>query len=236
MDEFLRAFAVIVSVIGVIYAIRGRAFEHRIYRQRLALSIDTSMTIVEDIECQRWRYLHLTISNRHRWIPARNVMVYLRRLEYLDANDHVTSVFRVGPVPLLWQFTLVDWLKKHRDRNPDNESLESPKIQWQRDIGPERICDFGYAVRETSVFTLCTAFDVANLKVELSAGEKIRAFIDAEGDDAISNGLIVEVEWDGVWHENSARMKEHLIVTAKEVRPFSRSVQLSGDPYVCRCG
>lgn len=238
IDRFVNTWAIITSlatVCGILYAIRGKLFDHWLYVNRIRLSVDTSLSIAEDICDQRWRYIHLTVSNSKRWRPVSNVMVYLRRVEYIDQQGQVTRVFRTGPVPLLWQFTLVNWLEKQREKNPDNKCLTHPPTHWYRDLGPARICDFGHAVKETRTFTICTAFAVANLQVEIPVNQHIRAFVYAEGDDAVSNGLIIEVRWNGEWSESPEEMKKHLKINAKEVRPFSDAIWQSDTPYKCRC-
>jgi hypothetical protein len=106
------------------------------------------------------------------------------------------DVYRVGPVPLQWQY--------HR-------SGESAF-----DIGRERFCDLGELQKPDGAdkggFAFCTVFKPADFPKLLPVNEQFLVKLFAEGDNAKRSDLLVDLEWDGHWSDDDRLIAGHLRV------------------------
>lgn len=189
--------AVAVGTLGaVVMAIWGDWVRSILASPRLMIKLrDNSGEPTNFPDGSAVRYYHIAVSNGRRWAPAKNVVVYLTRLEKPSPDGSWHSALFSGPLPLTWQFAKF------------SAGLPS--------IGHEKYCDLGRIIKGRN-FEILTQFKPNNFDPCLYPKGKLRAHFSAIGENARSAGLIVEIAWDGQWVEGAREMEQHLVV--KEIQ------------------
>jgi hypothetical protein len=171
----------LVAWVGLIWP----SMQHRRWSDRLKLQLRSPKTLEEEIVGQHVRYVHLNVFNENIEIPVQNVRVYIYRIEYPNRQPPHRD-YDTGPIPLLWQFARVARLNG-----------ETPPIYYN--FGMKRICDLGRLTQEDQEFRLETAHEVANCPTTLRPGETMIVHLRAEGDNAHSQQLVLQLHWNGEW-------------------------------------
>ena len=79
-------------------------------------------------------------------------------------------------------------------------------------IGSATLCDIGY-VTERDDFRFATYFVPRTFKSVLKPNERVRILLRAEGENAVSNEVLLEIAWSGVWEEDTLQMAKNLVIT-----------------------
>lgn len=188
----IHALGVLASVIVAILAIWGDYF-----RSRFAGPILTLNLVSPDGERTSWtgdvptRFYHLRVRNDRRWAPGRNVRVVVTRIARVAADQSLAPLPMSGPLQLTWQFPQT-----------------SPQYPT---IGPDHTCDLGFVVPNQD-FSLSPYIVPNNFQETVKPGSRMRAEVQAVADNAESKAVFVEIAWDGVWSEDTAEMRRHLVV------------------------
>ena len=183
---------VVASLIVAILAIWGDYFRSRLAGPRLHVSLLNS-----DGEKTFWtgniptRFYHLHVTNTRQWAPAKNARVVLTSLARMAADDSLTPLRLSGALQLTWQFPQV---------NPQ-----------YAEIGPDHTCDLGFVLADKG-FQMSLYVTPNNFQGVVRARERMRVEVQAFADNARSNVLYLEIAWDGVWSDDTAEMRRHLVV------------------------
>jgi hypothetical protein len=137
------------------------------------------------------RYYHLVVTNGRRRTSAKNAEVRLTGIERPCSSGGWKWTFKTNFIPLHWQNAV------HYQHPPD--------------IGPDRYCDLGF-LQKSEPFVLSTAFPLGNMNFKLERDQQMRVHLQAVADNAESNPLVLELAWDGDWHEGDAEMAKHFVV------------------------
>lgn len=125
------------------------------------------------------RYYHLTVTNSRSWIPAKNVVVLLEKIERRGSGGSWYVDYATGPVQLEWQYSTFAGYGK------------APV-----EIGRKRICDLG-RVDNSQRFTLAIVQPGPHdFNSTLSRGEEMRVYLIAVADNAESKSLAIEMAWN----------------------------------------
>src|SRR6267143_1148957 len=117
-------------------------------------SVEGELTYLSD--GQPIRYYHVAVGNGRRWAPARNVRVFLRRLERPGPDGNWQPAMASTLIPLTWQFPQFV-----------PESVTT--------VGPDRLCDFGAVTKQgVPLFRLTPEFEPNNFRGTLVGGERLR--------------------------------------------------------------
>ena len=186
----------IVGAIIAILAIWGEFIRSRLAGPRLAVAL-----LNPDGEKTKWngpgitptptRFYHLRVKNGRRWAPAKNVRVVITGLARAIADQSFATLPLSGPLQLEWQF-----------------SSMTPQYPV---IGPDHTCDLGH-VESNVGFSLRTYVTPNNWQGAIAADQRMRVEIRALADNGESEGLFIEIAWDGVWSEDTVEMRRHLVV------------------------
>jgi hypothetical protein len=173
-----------------VLAIYGDWIRHKLTPPVLRLELRSQTTFFEVIGGKKHRYIHLELGNSG-WIRAENPIVYLTKIEQ-HSDGGWNAIYRTGKVPLKWQFY-------------DCGAGNPP-------IGPNRIWDLACLI-EGDGLKLSTRFAVAGLEY-LHGNQRLRINLTAEADHARARSLVVELWWDGTWHDENDEMAKHLSLSS----------------------
>jgi hypothetical protein len=136
------------------------------------------------------RWYHIEVSNKSRWSPAREVQVFLLRVEEPDAagQDRITWL---GDVPMRW---------RHQEIRPVALT-----------IGPTTDCDLCSVVQEKWV-ELWPLIIPHSLNARRREPCKFSVTLQARGIESDSNLLRVQIAWDGEWSDDADEMARHMVV------------------------
>jgi len=78
-------------------------------------------------------------------------------------------------------------------------------------IGSSTLCDIGF-VREGDNFRFTTCIRPHTFKQVIKRNERVRIFVRAEADNALSKELGLEIAWSGTWEEDTQQMAKNLVI------------------------
>jgi len=78
-------------------------------------------------------------------------------------------------------------------------------------IGSPALCDIGL-VREGENFRFTTYITPNTFKHVIERNERVRIFVRAEANNALSNRLGLEIAWSGHWKEDTQQMAKNLVI------------------------
>jgi len=136
------------------------------------------------------RYYHLRVSNTRRWSPAREVQVFLTRVEE-PGPDNALQVVWSGDIPVYW----------------DHQELFPPA----RTIGPAADCVL-CSVLKGGALVLHPLVVPFNMKTRWEKSCTVITSFQARSSQADSDNIRVQIAWDGHWEDGEAEMKRHLVV------------------------
>lgn len=139
------------------------------------------------------RYYHLKVRNRRRWTYAKNVRVMLTKVSRARADGTFPPGVLSGPLQLMWQY-------------PQFHPVVST-------IGRDEICDLGN-IRKDQEFRLLPYVLPDNFEGILGAKGSLGVEVVAVSDNAESEPLWIEINWDGRWSDDT-NMMNHLVIKAK---------------------
>jgi hypothetical protein len=154
-----------------------------------------NLGVVETID--EVRYYHLHIWNERRWSQAKEVQVYLTRLEEPGPDGDLQIVW-FGNVPMRWR---------------DQEF-----VPILRTIGAVADCDLCRVGRRTGL-SLMPLIMPNSLEPFAHRNQRCRlvASLQARSNQADSDVVRIEISWDGLWEEGDTEMQRHLVI--KELQP-----------------
>jgi hypothetical protein len=200
----LDTLVAITSVLVVIAAIYGDRLRHWLAGPKLKLSLASTIGEMTSLvergtniplrENPLIRYFHFKVENERPSAPARSVKVMLLGLYRTGPNGRFVAQPMVSTLQFSYQ-----WV---------GFPLHDPRPT----VGSPVLCDLG-CLRQGSDFTLVLYISPTNLNGVVQAGELIRILARAEAENARSNDIVVEIAWDGEWHDGDAEMARHLQVT-----------------------
>jgi hypothetical protein len=142
------------------------------------------------------RYYHARVANTRRSAKATNVRIVVTRVLRPAADGSIHDAVLSGPVQLRWQ---------HGDFLPQFPTL-----------GPAQNADLGAIVKGEG-FTLHTMFVPNNVNVRISANERAIVEVRALSDQTESAPLVLEINWDGQWSDDTPEMAKHLVVKPSRI-------------------
>jgi len=187
-------FMVIATLLLGAIAIWGDWIKAKLFAPRLTVEI-----LNEKGEATKFsdgvmsRHYHLVIKNHRKSSPAHNVRVLMIGFARPIADGRYGNSPLSGGLQLVWQF---------KDSIPQFPVIGSPLI-----------CDLGN-VRQDGTFTLTTMFRPVYLDTNINKNQKAKVTVQAVSDEGESEPLAIEIAWDGIWEEDTARMAEHLVIKA----------------------
>jgi hypothetical protein len=187
-----RFLQVAATVVVAVLAIWGERWRYKFSPPKLILNLRRRETRVELVNGVKHRYVHIEVTNRNEWFPAKNVVVFLTKIERLNHDGLWKTSYDTGPIPMKWQFSSYGVAR--------------------RDIGPMKYCDLGCLIQNQG-FKIEVEFAPAEFKQVLPANDRVRIHLIAEADNATSSLLVVEVNWDGQWSDIDAASMKHLAVS-----------------------
>jgi hypothetical protein len=146
------------------------------------------------------RWYHLRVENERRWSPARQVQVFLLRVEEPDAaGEH--KITWVGEIPMIW---------RHQQVSP-----------WARTIGYPADCDLCSVVKEKWVELHPVLVPFA-LNAQRREPCNLIVTLQARGLETDSNLVRVKIAWDGAWADDAEEMTRHMTVIEQSSPTRSR--------------
>jgi len=136
------------------------------------------------------RWYHMEVANNSRWSPAKEVQVFLLRVEEPDASgqDQITWL---GDVPMRW---------RHQEIRPVALT-----------IGPTTDCDLCSVVKDKWL-QLEPLVVPHSLNARRRGECKFTVTLQARSIEVDSNLLRVQIAWNGKWSEDSDEMARNMVV------------------------
>lgn len=189
----VQAIYTFATIIIAIWAIWGEWFRSRWLGRKLTVVLqDPAGGLTRQNDGTKVRYYHPKVSNSCRCASARNVRVVVTHLARAAAG---------GPTPPLRQLS-------------SHPQLTWAYSEWHPQystIGPDEVCDLGYAA-QNGAFKLTPYIFPNNFEGALNGAGRLLVEVRAVADNAQSKPIQVEVGWDGIWCEDTAGMSRHLLV------------------------
>ncbi len=145
------------------------------------------------------RYYHLQVRNERRWALAKNVRVLLTDLSRPVPGGAYQRTSQSGPLALSWQH--LSYKGMFLNIAHVAETCDLGHVEKQPDVGP---------LFRLECFPWPNDFEGT---LDKSGGD-LRVHVLAVADNAVSEPLIVDIHWDGEWHDSEDEMSKHLIVSA----------------------
>jgi hypothetical protein len=140
------------------------------------------------------RFFHIRVQNVVRWPAAKDVRLFLTRIDDLDQEGSRTRTWQVD-LPM----------------SAKNEDL----FPARKIVGPP--LDFEViSVDCEGWMHLHTLFNNFQTPQHLRAPVRRRLFFEARCDEQVSRPIGLEVQWDGKWFEDWNELKQHLLVKQVE--------------------
>jgi len=189
-------------------ALFGQAFRAKFFPPKLSLrllSAEGEKAVVQwhegdKIRKEDCRYYHLRVSNARRWSPANQVQVMLLQVQERAANGEFQITW-TGAIPLGW---------RHQNLYP-----------LSRTIGASADVDLCSVVKDKWL-QIHPLVEPLNLEIRRRQASTFRLMLQAQGSEAESPIVQIQVAWDGQWHDGAQEMRKHLIVEAVEEQHESR--------------
>jgi hypothetical protein len=187
----IRVLATLFAAVIAIMSIWGESLRFKLTPAALRIRLRDEKGQLAHQDEGNSRYYHLVVDNPRKWVLAKNVVVDLMRIDRPGREGWITS-YSTGPIPLVWQYGSFN-------KGPS-------------DIGRDRYCDLGRLRENGNSFGICTQFVPQGFNGSIRPGEKMRAHFVAHADNATSNTIVIEFDWDGKWDDDNERMANHLSV------------------------
>jgi hypothetical protein len=188
--------AVALGTLGaVLAALFGDIFRSKFLPPLLRLRLLSSegekgpIKTTESWDVARWYHVH--VWNERRWSPAKEVQIFLIRLEEQDPSGAFQTVWS-GEVPMNW---------RHQEVSP-----------LTRTIGAEADCDLCRVEQKAKALTLLPLISPYNLNARRNGKCSMIAWVQAKSNRADSPLLRIKISWDGDWDDGEKEMKRHLVV------------------------
>ena len=78
-------------------------------------------------------------------------------------------------------------------------------------IGRQRLCDIGH-IEHGQPFWVQSEHGPPDLDLTVTQENPIRITLEASGDNAVSMPLVIEISWNGQWHDDDGEMAKHLVL------------------------
>lgn len=195
INLFIQVVLAIGTLIIAALAIWGDKIRHILSGPKLRLrlnSVDGEFNTTNP--GRKARYYHFYLENLRPHAAAQKVKVMLRCMYRPLPNGRFGPTNLVSPIQFTYQFPTMPG----HDARPTIGS--SPVL-----------CDLGFLL-EGQPFIFTTYFIPNNFEPRVQSGQKVRIQARAEGDNAMSNDVCIEVAWDGNWHEGTTEIQRHLVV------------------------
>jgi hypothetical protein len=137
----------------------------------------------------RWYHLRV-INERREWSPAKQVQVFLLRVEEPDAAGEYKNTW-VGEIPMRWA---------HQELSP-----------LFRTVGYPVLCDLCSVVRDSWIELHPLVVPFA-LNAKRKGGCNLLVTLQARGVEADSNLVRVKIAWDGKWADDADEMTRHMTI------------------------
>jgi hypothetical protein len=152
----------------------------------------------------RSRWYHVTVTNARRWVEAKDVQVFLVRVEEPDEAGEFTTIWS-GASPLKWRH------------------MQSLNPAATRTVGHDAEADLVALFRDAATskepFLQLQPMSIPVLLNPHRVGRcKLRTVLRARERQVESNHLTVEISWDGKWPEGHEKTPRGIVV--REVASF----------------
>jgi len=199
----VQAFVALATFLAVFAALFGNWFQAKIWPSALSLSLkdSTAVSVPTILELgggtthtySRW--YHICVENKRRWIPEKDVRVFLESVEEPNSSGAFQAVW-LGDVPLRWA---------HQTFKPFALTIGAPDIANLCSVTKNQANADGPHWLE-----LHPLFAPFALKVRWEGACKLALTLQARSLAGDSRRLRVEICWDGEWADDAAQMKRHL--------------------------
>jgi hypothetical protein len=115
--------------------------------------------------------------------------------EYYTCGPDGNFIREKAHIPIQLQYPFPDL--------PNHDSMPT--------IGSEVRCDIG-VVKEGRNFRFRTYIKPNRFKVDIVPNERVKIFVRAEADNALSNTLELEISWSGNWKDDTQQMAKNLVI------------------------
>jgi hypothetical protein len=133
------------------------------------------------------RYYHLRVWNENRFVPGDDAQVFITRIEDL----HRKTIW-LGNLPLRWR---------------DQEFV--PLFQK---VGSEKHADL-CRIGQQNGLTLLPLYEPNNFTVNYPGRCHLILWVQARSNQADSDPLKVEINWNGIWDDDDKTMLDHITIT-----------------------
>lgn len=192
----IQAATGIVGLLMFALAIWGEKIRHYVNRPILELRLHTEHGELNPKNGpQGARHYHYLLDNLRPSSPALKVKVILHDILRPGPDGKFVSAGIISPLQFGYQW------------------IGTPGHDPQPTIVSPRLCDLGFIQNgDEKGFMLLTYIIPNNLDGRVRADERMRVLARAEGDNAISEYVLIEIAWDGKWEAGDSEMKQHLVV------------------------
>lgn len=136
------------------------------------------------------RWYHVEVANKSRWSPAKEVQVFLLRVEEPDAAEQ-DQIIWLGDVPMRW---------RHQEIRPVAPT-----------IGPTIDCDLCSVIKDKSV-QLWPLITPHSLNAQRREPCNFTVTLQARSIETDSNLLRVQIAWNGEWSDDTDEMARNMVV------------------------
>jgi len=136
------------------------------------------------------RYYYLQVLNERRWSPAKDVQVYLSRIEEPGPSGTLQVVW-TGNIAIRWR--------------------DQEVVPLLRTIGASADCDLCRVERQGGFF-LMPLIVPNNLNARRREHFRLVASLQARSTLVDSEVVGVEIAWDGLWEDGDIEMQRHLVI------------------------
>src|SRR5262249_46689181 len=143
----------------------------------------------------------LRVSNTRRWTSATQVQAMLLQVQERAANGEFQIAWN-GAIPLGW---------RHQILYPPSRTIGAPA-----DVD---LC----SVIKNKWVEIHPLVQPLNLEIRRRERCTFRLVIQAQGNEAESPVIQVQIAWDGQWHDGAQEMRNHLVVEVLKDRRESRA-------------
>jgi hypothetical protein len=199
MSEF--SYSLTIQTVGAIgtlliavLAIWGEQIRYYVAGPKLRIRLhDPEGGLTTFTNGSKARYYHLKVENRRPHAPATRVKIMMR--EYHSCGPDGNFIRDAAHIPIQLEYAF------------PNDPNHDPRPT----IGSSVLCDIGL-VREGDNFRFTTYIIPNTFKNVIKPNERVRIFVRAEADNALSNKLGFEIAWSGNWKEDTQQMAKNLVI------------------------
>ncbi|HCR86302.1 MAG TPA: hypothetical protein DIV86_06450 [Alphaproteobacteria bacterium] len=137
------------------------------------------------------RYYHLKVTNKRRWVTAKNVQIILRSVEKKGVNGNWIEHWR-GDIPFMWR----------------HENIRPVSLN----VGPSYTCDLCDITKNRGLTFHLKTIPNNFVCTEMHGEQHYKLLIEAISDEKTSKTYEYIIDWDGLWEDGEKEMSKHFSI------------------------